>query len=193
MMMQHTRVAVFAAFMLATPVVAQDSSLERIIDFDTAQATAWFVVNDGVMGGRSSSALRAVKGGVGVFEGNLSLENNGGFASVRTELPPGALSGVSQIVLRVRGDGNRYQLRLRPGRQSDGVAYGAGFDTEPGEWVTVELPTGAFEPTFRGYRPRGVGPLDPSQIGQLGIMLTDKQDGPFRLEIDWIGVHRDPS
>ena len=32
-------------------------------------------------------------------------------------------------------------------------------------------------------------PLDPKEIKQLGFMISDKQVGNFRLEIDWIGVY----
>ena len=189
-MTQRALAASIVTLVLALPLAAQDSNVEKLIDFEPGTAPAWFVVNDGVMGGRSSSTLRAGDEGGAVFEGELSLENNGGFASVRTEIPEGSLAGASRISLRVRGDGNSYQLRLRPGRQMDGVAFGAGFETVAGEWITVELPISDFEPTYRGYRPRGAGPLDLSRVGQLGIMLTDKQEGAFRLDIDWIGVDR---
>jgi monofunctional biosynthetic peptidoglycan transglycosylase len=142
------------------------------------------------MGGRSASALTGGKGEVAVFQGNLSLEDNGGFASVRRQIPAGTLEGASAIVLRVRGDGRPYQLRLRPDQRFDGIAYAADFGTAAGQWITVELPLHLFEPTFRGYRPPGVGPLEPSRIGQVGVMLADKREGPFRLEIEWIGVDR---
>jgi uncharacterized surface protein with fasciclin (FAS1) repeats len=45
----------------------------------------WRIVNDDVMGGISDSRFR-IDGGKAVFTGRLSLENNGGFASVRS--PP---------------------------------------------------------------------------------------------------------
>ena len=86
--------------------------------------------------------------------------------------------------------GSSWELRLRQDRRFDGIAFAASFATTAGQWTTVELPLGSFEPTYRGFRPRNAGPLDPSEIGQVGIMLTDKQEGPFRLEIDWIGVDR---
>ena len=179
--------AVVATATLASPLAGQEPSITRVIDFAFHDAGDWFVVNDGVMGGRSGSGLTGGKGQVAVFQGHLSLENNGGFASVRSQIPPATLDGASRIVLRVRGDGRQYQLRLRPDRRFDGIAYGAGFETTAGQWTTVEVPIRLFEPTFRGYRPPGVGPLDPSRIGQIGIMLADKQEGPFRLEIEWIG------
>jgi monofunctional biosynthetic peptidoglycan transglycosylase len=174
--------------LMSSPLSSQESRINKIIDTRSAGSGDWFIVNDGVMGGRSYSALENGDEGQAVFEGYLSLENNGGFASVRTGVPDSALAGASSVFLRVRGDGKRYQLRLRPRGRSREVAFAAGFDTTAGRWKTVELPLDSFEPTFRGYRPPGVGPLDPSQVVQVGIMITDKQEGPFRLEIDWIGV-----
>lgn len=164
--------------------------MDPLFDFTTAADVDASIVNDGVMGGRSSSTFEVDGGGFAVFSGTVSLENNGGFASVRLPIPAGAMTGATHLVLRVRGDGQRYQARLRAGRRYDGIAFAAGFGTSAGEWVTVEVPLDGFQPTFRGYRPRGVGPLDPAEVGQVGIMLTDKQAGPFRLEIETVGVRR---
>jgi len=166
--------------------------MNTILDFRTLNDTRAMIVNDGVMGGRSSSSIYLDAAGFAVFAGSLSFENNGGFASVRLPIRPGVMEDASHLVLRVRGDGRRYQARLRPGRRNDGVAWAAGFETTAGEWVTVELPIEDFEPTFRGYRPRGVGPLAPADVGQVGIMLAANQEGPFRLEVEWVGVRSEP-
>jgi monofunctional biosynthetic peptidoglycan transglycosylase len=116
----------------------------------------------------------------------MSLENNGGFASVRGSLEAGALEGISKIAIRVRGDGQTYQLRLRTSPAFDGVAYVADLETVRGEWTTVTIAIRSFEPSFRGFRPRNAPPLDPGDVRQIGLMLTDKQDGPFRIDIGWI-------
>jgi monofunctional biosynthetic peptidoglycan transglycosylase len=154
-----------------------------VLEFGPETVEAWYVVNDGVMGGVSSSQMRLIAENVAAFEGTLSLDNNGGFASVRTEIEERALEGASALVLRVRGDGKRYQLRLRMDRNWDGVAYAASFETTADEWITVEVPLERFRPTFRGVVPRNARPLDPARVRQIGLMLTDKQEGPFRLEI----------
>ena len=185
-----TRAWFASALLVAGPVSGQDGSEVSLIDFATEAVGEWLVVNDGVMGGRSSSDIYLDDDGVAVFEGYLSLENNGGFASVRSRIPEGALAEASHILLRVRGDGKRYQVRLRPAARFDGVAYAAGFETTAGEWMTVALPLNSFEPTFRGYRPPSMGPVAPAQVGQIGLMLTDKQEADFRLEIRWIGFQR---
>lgn len=172
--------------------MAQNQSSTRIFDFSrTSAAERWVPVNDDVMGGVSSSRVRHDRDGFAVFEGTLSLENNRGFASVRGAIEPGSLQGVTGLTIRVRGDGQRYQLRLRMGRRFDGVAYVANFETAKEEWTTVTIPLSSFEPSFRGYRPRNPAPLDAAEVGQIGLMLTDKQEGPFRIDLGWIDALED--
>lgn len=161
-----------------------------VVDFARAPGD-WYVVNDGVMGGVSSSTIGRSADGVGVFAGRLSLENNGGFASVRTDVSDVDLAGCRGLVLVVRGDGREYQVRLRTDRRFDGIAYGAGFRTEPDRWITVVLPFDAFVPTFRGYTPRNAPPLDPAAVRQLGLLIGDGREGAFRLELERIVAVRD--
>ncbi len=168
------------------PAAPQESDSLVLVDFSRSTADDWFVVNDGVMGGGSSSDLEVTSDGTGVFAGLLSLENNGGFASVRTVLPSDDLSAFEGLLLRVRGDGRTYQVRLRTDGTFDGLAYSAEFDTEPGSWTTVALPFDTFTPTYRGYVPRNASPLDTSAIRQLGFLLGDKREGAFRLEVQRI-------
>lgn len=152
-----------------------------ILDF--RQPVDWAAVNDGVMGGRSDSQFEQ-RDESAAFTGVLSLENNGGFASVRFANPTPDLSGFDALVLRVRGDGRDYQLRLRDDRRFDGVAWAARFGTVAGEWQEVRFPLDAFVPTFRGRIVRGAGELQLERVYQITMMLADKTSGPFRLELD---------
>lgn len=140
----------------------------------------WQSINDGVMGGISSGTMTACPDGL-VFEGELSLENNGGFASVRR--PVGAdVSAATGLQLKVRGDGRTYQIRLRQDERFDGIAWRLEFPTST-QWQTVTLDFADFEPVFRGRRVVDAGPVAPKKIRQLGFMVADKTPGPFRLEI----------
>lgn len=160
----------------------------NLIDFSKADRGGWHAINDGVMGGVSQSDIRRTDQGTGVFEGVLSLENNGGFASVRVVVERRNLTTYSGLEVRVRGDGRTYQLRLRTNDSFDGIAYRADFETRDGEWTTTRIPFGQFLPGFRGRTLSDAAPLDTSQIQQLGFMLADKKPGPFSLEIDFVRV-----
>ncbi len=159
---------------------------KNVIDFSDADSSEWYAINDGVMGGVSSSNIRRTDHGTGVFEGVLSLENNGGFASVRTDVGRCDLSMFAGLEIRALGDGRTYQLRLRMDDRIDGVAYRAHFETLPGEWITKHIPFDRFLPTFRGRTLRDAPPLDASRIRQVGFLLADKTPGPFSLEIDFV-------
>ena len=140
----------------------------------------WQSINDGVMGGVSSGAMTVSPNGL-VFEGELSLENNGGFASVRRNINED-LSVAKGLQLKVSGDGRTYQARLRHVDRFDGIAWRAEFPTST-RWQTVTLDFADFEPVFRGRRVIDAGPVAPSKIRQMGFMVADKTPGPFRLEI----------
>jgi hypothetical protein len=150
----------------------------------------WVIVNDGVMGGLSESNLVLTDQGTVIFGGLLSLENHGGFASVRTVPYRYALGGFAGLALRVRGDGRRYRLRMRAAKSLDGPAYEVEFDTVPDTWITVGLPFADAVPTFRGRLLQDMPPLRGEDILQVGLMIADKQGGPFRLEVDWVKAYR---
>lgn len=164
--------------------------MPRLIDFlDPAESSRWRAITDDVMGGVSRGGLHG-KDGVGVFSGETSLENNGGFASVRREPEAFDLSASSGVTLFVCGDGRRYQLRLRTDRLFDGAAYRALFQPPAGDWQRVALPWREFEAVFRGRRLEDAPPLDPAAIKQVGLLIADRRPGPFRLEVAWLGVMR---
>ena len=159
------------------------SETVTLIDFGSEVPATWSVINDGVMGGRSRSDIQRTEAGTSLFAGTLSLENNGGFASIRSALGRFDLSRADGLELRVKGDGRTYQVRLRDDDRYDGIAHRAEFETVADTWITIPIPFTAFAPTFRGRILDNVPPLDTAGIRQLAFMLADKTPGEFRLEI----------
>lgn len=163
--------------------------MRQIVSFDNGPLEPrWVAVNDGVMGGRSSGGPTVANGRL-EFRGELSLANNGGFSSVRSVGRAFDLGDASAVVLRVRGDGRRYQLRLATDVVYRGIAvsFGGGFDTTAGKWTVVRVPLESLEATVRGMVLRGA-PLDPSRVREIGLLIGDKREGPFALTVDWIAV-----
>ena len=112
------------SILIAATVTASASS--EIFEFSAGEPS-WYVRNDAVMGGVSSSRLR-INDGVLTFSGRVRLENGGGFAGIRSELKRVDLSSASSLVLRVRGDGGRYAVQLLTSSASR-VTYRAEFAT----------------------------------------------------------------
>lgn len=157
--------------------------MERLVDFaDPDEVDRWMVVNDGVMGGVSQGQFHAEEG-IGIFSGQLSLDHGGGFASVRRMPAPYPLAGTQGLLLRLRGDGRTYQCRVRNDQAFDGIAYGAPFDTQPGQWLMVRLPWSEFAAVYHGRRVPDAPALDPARVEQLGVLIADRQMGPFRLDL----------
>jgi NADH dehydrogenase [ubiquinone] 1 alpha subcomplex assembly factor 1 len=156
-----------------------------VIDFSKPDAArAWSPIDDSVMGGRSASRIQTTADGTAVFSGLLSLENNGGFCSVRTAPADWDVADAEALVLRFRGDGLRYKLRLRTDDRWDGVSYEQAFETEAGAWTELAFPISDFRPVWRGRLVRDAPALDPARIRTFGLMLSDKQTGEFRLEVE---------
>jgi monofunctional biosynthetic peptidoglycan transglycosylase len=155
-----------------------------LFDFES-DSQPWFSVDDNVMGGVSSSAGQILDSGALLFSGTMSLDNNGGFSSIRSPWNPIDLSFADGVIIRVLGDGKIYRLRIRTTTTGSDVAYNSFFETEKDTWTTVYLPFQTMVPTLRGFRVN-TGELDPATISSFGFMLSDKQEGEFALQVDWI-------
>ena len=141
----------------------------------------WNIVNDTVMGGRSSSRW-SDKSSTLSFEGFLSLENNGGFASIRHDLNNINLSGTEGIFIKVKGDGRKYQFRIRS-QASRWANYSQEFKTKKDTVQTFYLPYKDFKPSWRGRSVRNVPTLTGKDVRGIGFLLGDKIQGKFKLDI----------
>lgn len=169
--------------------VVREEGLEKLFVFTPPDAAkTWQAVNDGVMGGVSDGRFRITADQTMEFFGTLSLENNGGFASVRTRPADLGLESAVTVVVRVRGDGREYVLNLYTKNRRTAFSYRAPLPTTKGEWTEVRVPLVDFVPTSFGRQVQGMGPVEPGQINGLGFMLSDKKPGPFWLEIESIKV-----
>jgi NADH dehydrogenase [ubiquinone] 1 alpha subcomplex assembly factor 1 len=184
---------VLAISAMCTVLLAQLTAAARepqeqvLFDFSAAEAgQQWQTVNDGVMGGRSDGRFLIAGNGTIEFFGTLSLENNGGFASVRSRARQLSLQAGDSLVARVRGDGRRYTLNLYVPRRRMAFSYRVEFQTKMDEWTEVRVPLKKFVATSFGRIVRGSGPVNPQQVNSIGFLLGDKKPGPFKLEVDWI-------
>jgi hypothetical protein len=169
----------------------RDTDEAMLFDFGTLENTDhWLIVNDGVMGGLSKSRFILSDSNTAVFSGNVSLENNGGFASTRTKAMQFQLDGFKGILVRIKGDSKKYQFRMRTDDQPDGVSYRYHFETDIGQWQTIPILFNDCVPVFRGRILPDVKPVSLKDIQQLGFLISDKQAGEFQIEIQWIKAYR---
>lgn len=165
------------------PLCAGEPEKGRVMDFsDPDVARRLWVVNDGVMGGVSQSRFRHDAEGV-TFEGEVSLRNNGGFASLRG--PVAFAAGTTALALSTQGDGKRYSLLLRMDSARSAASYQCDFDALGPQ--TYRFVAADFQATFRG-RIVSAAPLVFARVVEFGILIADKQEGPFVLQLRHLGA-----
>jgi hypothetical protein len=133
------------------------------------------------MGGISRSHLRHEVAGYAVFEGVVSLQRNGGFASVRSAAGPLGLAEADACVIEAKGDGRQFKLNLFMGDAFDAVSYQATFTPVAGGWSSIRLPLTEFTARLRGREVADAPILDPARIRQVGLMIAGGQSGAFVL------------
>mgnify|MGYP002700193741 FL=1 len=143
----------------------------------------WAVINDGVMGGLSKGSLEITPEGHGKFSGSVSLENYGGFTSIRCAVADIAVTESSTVQLRVKGDGKNYQFRVKH-KARDYQSYITTFSTT-GEWETIEMPLSDLYPSWRGQK-LDMPNFDQSSINEFTILIANKRNENFELLIDEI-------
>jgi NADH dehydrogenase [ubiquinone] 1 alpha subcomplex assembly factor 1 len=160
-----------------------------LFDFtDPNTADVWHAIDDRVMGGISRSELRSAPTGHAVFGGELSLERNGGFASVRSSPGERGLPGAETCLIEVRGDPTQFKLSLLTDDGFDSLNYQASFTPASRAWQPLHLPLAQFRATFRGREVLEAPPLDPARICQVGLMIASRQAGRFALDIRRISL-----
>ncbi|UWQ22234.1 CIA30 family protein [Jannaschia sp. W003] len=130
----------------------------------------WEFVADTVMGGVSTGAIAegVVEGRDAVrLRGEVSLENDGGFVQVATDLDPVGPEWTG-VAFETLGNGETYEVRLRTDAlRRPWQSFRAPFRA-PAAWATVRVPFAALEPHRTDAR------FDPAELRRLGIVAVGR-------------------
>ncbi|KPQ30010.1 MAG: Complex I intermediate-associated protein 30 (CIA30) [Marinobacter excellens HL-55] len=159
-----------------------------LVSFDSRDGgLEWSSLGDQVMGGRSDGTLINSKKGVGLFHGTVRLDNGGGFASVKADLPEVFdASNYTGVELLALGDGKTYKIGLRNSTDRSSIVYQHAFTPGTEDWSRIRLPFSEFIPTWRGKTVTDAGPLDLEHLASVSLFVSGRQVGEFRLRMqDW--------
>lgn len=145
----------------------------------------WKIVDDRVMGGKSSGTFKIDTEGSGVFKGHVSLENNGGFSSLRYQFSRTNINKHTKIIMKLRGDGKAYQFRIKS-NTGDYYSYISTFVTS-GEWQEIAIPLIDMYPGFRG-RKLDMPNFSNEYIEEIAFLIGNKKEEVFKLLIDKIAL-----
>lgn len=165
----------------------EPANCRRMTDFDDDNE-AWFIVNDGVMGGRSNGTA-TVSDSMLRFTGSV-VTAGGGFTSVRLRLAGDELAGSTRIEMRVRPDGRTYGLTMEDAAEVRERSVSHRADIVMGQvdadgWTVATVDHDALVPSLFG-QPVDAPPFDPGAAREFGIIIADGTDGDFALDVDWI-------
>lgn len=163
---------------IMNPILLFDFNGKSTID-------AWIIVDDVVMGGESSSDFFLDSEGNGTFKGTVSLENNGGFCSVQHFFKLISLNGKTFFSIRLKGDGKKYQFRVKS-KRGDYYSYIYEFQTTT-DWQTIEIPIAEMVASFRG-RTLSMPNYDGTSLEEIAFLIGNKKNEDFQLMIDKIEV-----
>ena len=159
-----------------------------LVTFDTkGEQLECDSLGDQVMGGQSAGELIHSDEGVGLFHGIVRLDNGGGFASVKADLPePVDATQWTGIELLAKGDGKTYKIGLRNSTDRRSIVYQHSFTPDTEDWSRIRLPFSDFIPTWRGKIVADAGPLDTRNLASVSLFVSGRQAGEFRLVMqDW--------
>jgi hypothetical protein len=168
-------------FLIFTAVFSLNN---EIVIFDkNLKAQKWYITNDNVMGGISNSTMEIDTNGSALFSGEVSTDNNGGFAMTRLPLDLEIDNKKSKIILTIIGDDKQYQLRIKS-KKYQRYWYVQKFYAKRGAQEIV-LSLKDFYPSFRGYQLNKEN-FDGASIKELAILIGNKKNESFSLKINKI-------
>lgn len=163
---------------LTTPQMLFDFSKE-------VDLSEWYILDDGVMGGLSQGNFIINDEGNGEYYGDISLDNYGGFSSLRYQCSNTQLNEKKHIELRIKGDGKKYQVRIKS-NSYDRHAYIYYIETS-GKWETITVPVNEMFASFRG-RKLNMPKFEYDSFDELTILYGNKKEENFKIEIDYISL-----
>ena len=155
-----------ALVLMASAAVAEDTQMDLNPD--------WEFVADTVMGGVSTGRIEAaqIDGRRATrLTGTVSLDNNGGFVQMAFDLADGAefdASGYDGLALTLRGNGERYEVRLRTSALTRPWQSFRAAITAPADWTILRLPFDAFEAH------RTDAAFDPATLRRIGVLAIGR-------------------
>ncbi|XP_035734368.1 complex I intermediate-associated protein 30, mitochondrial-like [Vespa mandarinia] len=188
--------------------------VDIVWDFNGNQKSLdpWLIVCDSDYNeGYSTCKLELSPEGKAVFSGNLDyrIPKDGkityaGYCALKTAKFRKSFKRETRLdwqlynhlVMRVRGDGRTYMINIGTKGLYDihwNDLYNYVIYTRGGPyWQYVKIPFSKFFLSSHGRIQDDQEPIALDNISSFGVIASDKIPGPFKLEIDYIGVVNDP-
>ena len=159
---------------------------QLMIDFKEREKVAdWYIINDGVMGGLSKGKAMIGEDGL-LFYGTVSLDNNGGFTSLRSPYSNFNLTPYSVVEIKYRSKGVRQAFQMEVDRRFYLPNYKVPLkNTE--DWTIVRIQLEEVKQYRMGSKTGRLLESDAlDEIIRVGFITDEKRAGDFTFEVAYI-------
>lgn len=152
----------------------------------TKEGINWYVVNDGVMGGLSDSDAFLQENSL-LFKGNVSLDNNGGFVSLRCPYGDMDFSKFKTVSIKYKNAGQNFAFQLETERMFFRPNYKVLLADSENEWTTASFKLEDFKEYVMGKaNGNEITSIKLANVIRFGFINYGKKAGDFEFEIDYI-------
>jgi len=174
-------------FLLFISILCVQNVEPLIFDFGrNNDSDNWVIINDAVMGGLSTSQVIEDSTSY-IFSGDVSLDNNGGFASLRSPRDIYNLEAFTVMTIRYKSTDRDFAVVLESHNQYYMPYHKQICKSNTDGWSTSEFLLTEFKEYRLGEETGNViKSKSLREIRRFGIVINDKAAGPFRIEVDYI-------
>ncbi|OEK04668.1 CIA30 family protein [Roseivirga misakiensis] len=160
---------------------------EMVFDFgENKDGYKWAIVNDGVMGGLSRGKAQLTDDSM-IFSGTVSLENNGGFTSLRAPYARYDLSQYDQVEIKYRSSGLDCALNVYQYQRFWLPNHKMPIPSSNDAWKTITVDLYDLKEYRMGRRTgRTMSKGAAKNTIRLGFITDSKKPGAFKLEIAYV-------
>jgi hypothetical protein len=139
------------------------------------------------MGGVTQSKLQYTENSM-VLNGTISLDNYGGFSSIKTNFNTFDLTEYDGVKIKYKSTGQSFAITLEDSKNWTMPNYkGAIRSSDSNKWYEAII----YFKDFKQYQigePTGKKLTKPvlENIVRIGIITTEKKEGPFSIEVEYI-------
>jgi NADH dehydrogenase [ubiquinone] 1 alpha subcomplex assembly factor 1 len=169
-----------------------DRKIRELFRFDTAASLDKFkLMTDADMGGKSKAEFSFDPvNKCAVFEGVLDLTpppkiTNSGFAAIVSReavTGPWNLEDYDALMVKAKTDGRIYVANMRCPSVIEDDLWQSFMIGEASKWTEIVLPFSKFIITHKGFV-SGQIEMDARSVETVGVLMAQRRDGPFRIEI----------
>jgi monofunctional biosynthetic peptidoglycan transglycosylase len=162
---------------------------DSVIDFGNGQnqINNWVMISDNIMGGISKSKLEYTQSTM-ILSGDISLKNFGGFSSVKTTFGKYDLSQFKGVKIKFKSTNQKFAFTLEDNKNWTLPNFKGNFySAKVNIWEEKTIYFNDFKEYQVGESTgKKLDNKNLKNIVRMGIITTEKKEGPFSIEIDYV-------